>query len=688
MRWLEIVKERLETVELPPIPRSLQCLHPPRDVAKFIELADRPDINLNVLSKVIEKAPDLTASILRMANSSANAWMPKTHLVHTAVGRLGARRSKMLVMSAALQASLRRFQWDEADGALLIWEAQRRAMFARIAADTLGVDADYAYVAGMLQDLLLPCLRRGYPKEYSSITTDGISVTVGERKLFGWDHGLVTAGLLRAWNFPEEVVACVAFHHDLDMLLQDPEIEVSIVTASIGAALLPDCMRQEPDGIRSLVHLQEAIPDFDFFQIAAQTDEELERGDSAGAQSEPLSETLHRLAVGTLESQRKRDSWIGSQLGRYYIEEEIGKGAMGTVYRARHAMLRRPAAIKLMNTTHFDATALNRFEREAQATSQLQSPHTVHVYDYGITTNGVLYYVMEYLNGMTLRDLVERFGPQPESRVIHVLCQVCGSLEEAHSKGLIHRDIKPDNIALCESGGVCDFAKVLDFGLVHFLNGKVDAGEQKFLAGTPEYMSPESIYRPGEIDHRTDVYALGCVAYYLLTGQPVFPITIVPKLLKAHLEEAPDPPSIRAKRPIDDDLEAVILNCLEKNPDNRPPSAIQLAALLSACQASNKWSFEEARNWWDANRHSRSLYAGPAVEHRAHEQKPTRALDLPAAPKLPTHVQPVRVPAATEGTSIEICESNAFVFAMGLDDVHYGETFIVPIPDSAHSDGV
>jgi serine/threonine protein kinase len=368
-------------------------------------------------------------------------------------------------------------------------------------------------------------------------------------------------------------------------------------------------------------------------------------------------------------------------LGRYFIEEEIGKGAMGTVYRARHAMLRRPAAIKLMNTTHFDATALNRFEREAQATSQLQSPHTVHVYDYGITTNGVLYYVMEYLNGMTLRDLVEKFGPQPESRVIHILCQVCGSLEEAHSKGLIHRDIKPDNIALCESGGVCDFAKVLDFGLVHFLNGKVDDGEQKFLAGTPEYMSPEAIHRPSEIDHRTDVYALGAVGYYLLTGQPVFPITVVPQLLKAHLETQPEPPSQRVGRSIDDDLEAVILNCLEKAPDMRPPSAIQLAALLSACQAANKWSFEEARDWWDTNRHSPVMFQ--KIEHDSQPslvQKPTRAYALP-----PVSERKADVTAVT-ASSIQLRPNEAFLLSSDLDEIQYGETFIIPIPAGVESD--
>ncbi len=180
-------------------------------------------------------------------------------------------------MSAALQASLRRFQWDEADGGLLLWEAQRRAVFARLSAEAMGVDSDYAYVAGMLQDLLLPCLKRGYPKDYSTITAAGGSICEGERKQFGWDHGLVTAGLLKAWNFPEEVVLCVACHHDIEILLEDHELQRTIVGANIAAGMLPDLMRQEPEGLRRLVHIQEKVPEFEFFQIAAETDEELER---------------------------------------------------------------------------------------------------------------------------------------------------------------------------------------------------------------------------------------------------------------------------------------------------------------------------------------------------------------------------------------------------------------------------
>jgi serine/threonine protein kinase len=256
-------------------------------------------------------------------------------------------------------------------------------------------------------------------------------------------------------------------------------------------------------------------------------------------------------------------------------------------------------------------------------------------------------------------------------------------LEEAHSKGLIHRDIKPDNIALCESGGVCDFAKVLDFGLVHFLNGKVDDGEQKFLAGTPEYMSPEAIHRPTEIDHRTDVYALGAVGYYLLTGQPVFPITVVPELLKAHLETQPETPSQRVGRRIDDDLEAVILNCLEKSADMRPSSAIQLAALLSACQAANKWSFEEARNWWDIHRHCPVAYDKLASEPSAPqvEQRPTKPYGFPSVPARPSEATTV------ESSAIQLRPDEAFLLSPDLGEIQFGETFIMPLQVGSDADG-
>ncbi len=504
-------------MQAPPI--SLQSLHPPKTVAEFIELADQPDVDLDALADVIAKAPDLTAGVLRLANSSTNASQNKTHLVSTAVKRLGVRRSRMAVISVALQAALQNLGEGDIDGSVVLAESQRRASFARITARAIGVDGDYAYVAGMLQDLLLPFLKLQYPGEYAAIAESGESLAAAERNVFQWDHGLVAAQLLTTWNFPEEVIVCVACHHEVETLLADLNAPRSVITAAMAAATLPDLFRQEPKGVQHLLKLQKLIAGFDFLQIAAQTDEELEAsGDSHPVTSTSLSDELQRLAVESVEEQRQQTDWTGTQLSRYLVEGKLGKGAMGVVYRARHTLLRRPAAIKFMNSQNFDAMAIKRFEREAQATSQLQSPHTVQVYDYGTTVNGVMYYVMEYLEGMTLRELVQQYGPQPEGRVIHILCQICGSLSEAHAKGLIHRDIKPENISLCESSGVRDFAKVMDFGLVQSFRGNTQHAERNCLVGTPHYMSPESIINPGRIDHRTDIYALGAVGILPIDG--------------------------------------------------------------------------------------------------------------------------------------------------------------------------
>ena len=214
----------------------------------------------------------------------------------------------------------------------------------------------------------------------------------------------------------------------------------------------------------------------------------------------------------------------GRRLGQYTIDRKIGTGAMGVVYRGHHAMLHRPAAIKMLDTTMTDEQTIARFEREVQLTSQLNHPNTIAIYDYGRTAEGVFYYVMEYLDGITLQDLVQQYGPQPEARVIQMLQQICGSLGEAHGVGLIHRDIKPANMMINDRGGLYDFVKLLDFGLVKPL----DTGDETALTvagavtGTPMYMSPELVERSDEVDARSDLYSLGAVGYFLLAGQPVF----------------------------------------------------------------------------------------------------------------------------------------------------------------------
>jgi len=285
------------------------------------------------------------------------------------------------------------------------------------------------------------------------------------------------------------------------------------------------------------------------------------------------------------------------QLGQYKLDRLIGEGGIGSVYRANHALLRRPTAIKLLKPDRNRPEDLDRFEREVQLMSQLTHPNTVAVYDYGRSFDGVFYYAMEYLPGIDLQDLVIQFGPLPAGRVVHVLSQVCGALQEAHDAGLIHRDIKPANIILCERGGAPDVAKVVDFGLVKELTHDTGASTQVVL-GTPAYLPPEAVTDPAQIGPAFDLYALGCVGFFLLTGRRVFEGKTEVDLCLQHVTQAPRRPSELTTAPIPVELEAVILRCLEKAPGSRYPSAAALAEALAAVPPIDDWGTARARTWW------------------------------------------------------------------------------------------
>ncbi len=279
------------------------------------------------------------------------------------------------------------------------------------------------------------------------------------------------------------------------------------------------------------------------------------------------------------------------EMGSYRLDELLGRGGMGEVYRATHRMLARPAAIKLIRPEVLAAgdrakaeIAAVRFRREAEAAAQLTSPHTVELYDFGVTDEGTLYLVMELLQGTNLEALVRREGPLPAAKVVHILCQVCDSLEEAHTAGLVHRDIKPANIHLGRIGVHEEFVKVLDFGLVKAIGGpereETLGGAVGMTAGTPAYMAPE-ILRDEPVDGRADLYALGCVAYYLLTAHLVFEAETALQMVLKHLQQEPEPPSKRTTNPIPEALERIVLDCLAKLPADRPSSATELARRLA-----------------------------------------------------------------------------------------------------------
>jgi serine/threonine-protein kinase len=297
------------------------------------------------------------------------------------------------------------------------------------------------------------------------------------------------------------------------------------------------------------------------------------------------------------------------EMGSYELGERIGGGGMGEVYRATHRMLARPAAIKLIRPESMAArtgeqahVAIERFHREAEAAARLQSPHSVGVYDFGATEDGTLYIVMELLDGMDLESLVRREGPLPAPRVVHILRQVCESLDEAHASGLVHRDIKPANLHIGRFGLRNDFVKVLDFGLV---TAATAPGAERQLVtavgsvpGTPAYMAPEMILGD-HVDGRADLYALGCVAYFLLTGQLVFEADNALQSITKRLQEKPVAPSQRTELPVPPDLDALVLACLAAQPSDRPASAGDLARRLAALSVP-RWTDEEAARWWAA----------------------------------------------------------------------------------------
>jgi len=300
---------------------------------------------------------------------------------------------------------------------------------------------------------------------------------------------------------------------------------------------------------------------------------------------------------------------VERRLGQYQLKQKIGEGGNGAVYRAQHALLRRPTAIKLMNAEFARSEAARaRFEHEVQITSHLSHPNTIAVYDYGQTPDGTLYYAMELLDGATLEQLVRCSGALPAGRVIHILEQMAGSLAEAHDKGLIHRDIKPSNTILCERGGLFDVVKVLDFGLVKEI-AETDGNltQANVLIGTPLYMAPEIISQPGQASPQSDLYALGAVAYFLVTARNVFEGASAVEICAKHLSDPPLPPSQRAGVAMPDDLEALILCCLEKDPARRPASAASLRAGLLGCRDAGAWTQENAREWWQS---SSAAFAG------------------------------------------------------------------------------
>jgi serine/threonine-protein kinase len=323
--------------------------------------------------------------------------------------------------------------------------------------------------------------------------------------------------------------------------------------------------------------------------------------------------TIVCVSISRIIHNLRREIRQAMQLGQYTLEKKLGEGGMGMVYRASHAMMRRPTAVKLLPLEKAGEASLVRFEREVQETSRLTHPNTITIYDYGRTPDGVFYYAMELLDGATLEAVVERDGPQQPGRVLRVLEMVAGGLAEAHDLGIIHRDIKPANIHLCRQGGELDIAKVLDFGLVKVVEGDDDASVTRdgVVTGTPQYLAPEALSNPESVDARSDLYALGAVGYYLLTGEQVFTGNIV-EICGHHLHTEPTPPSKRLGRELPVDLEHLIMQCLAKNPGDRPQSAAEIRDRLASFDDIPLWRQADARTWWE--NHSAILRPEPDAQ--------------------------------------------------------------------------
>lgn len=595
LNWKLLIENRLHGRELPQLPARVKIPRPPKCIAEFLKLVDQQATPLDRIAQLIETDSEIASNVLRIVNGSQLMLKERISSISRAIGILGLQRCKMLVMSAAIQSTLRTVCHGNGKLSELIFESQLRALFAKRVAELLGVNSDVSYASALLQDLAVPQLMSVYPELYSQPRGNIERMVEWEENGLGWDHSLFTASLLENWNFATEVIGCVAMHHEAQVIFSDAELCRTEVAAVALSGLLPGVLNQEPRGISLLLQFQNEVPEFDLLQIATDVDEDLSLSLGFSHQHVSLAERLSRLAIASLQQKRDDPSWVERTVGSYTLEERIGQGGMGVVYRARHSMLRRPAAVKMLKSSNLAPHAFERFEVEAHITSELSSPHTVQVYDFGITSEGNLYYVMEFLQGKSLAEIVQQHGPMSEGRIIHILCQVCGSLAEAHSNGLIHRDIKPENIALTVCGGAYDFAKVLDFGLVAVKDEIPELASSGKLYGTPAYLAPEAIQSPDLIDERTDIYAIGAVAYFCLTGKAMFSGNSVMDILHAQIHRSPQVP----KGICSDEFTEFMMSCLEKSPERRPASIMDLIDLMGKSPQSNGWSFEKARRWWE-----------------------------------------------------------------------------------------
>lgn len=442
---------------------------PPQSVMEFSTLARRPNVKIAELSAVVECEPALTAELLRNVNSCLRGLRQKVESVAQAIALLGIPNSTTILLTSALSRAVRNQESPLIPSADFRRETVERAVFARESARCLGLDTTVSYTAAMLQDILLPLLTRQHRNEYGQYLNQHEFETIAEfeRATFGWTHAELAAKTLLEWGFPESLALCVLHHHDsAEKLLVEPA-GISVSFPGAAAALLMDLLRQSPDGVTRLVDLTAINSRFRLMDIAETVDEAVRGMNGTLQHSLPLVQRLQNAMLNQLEHRRGRAAVPGRQFGNYVLEDKLKESSMGAIFRARHIRIKRPAAVKILRADRTTRESIAQFEREVQLTCSLRHPNTVSIFDYGHTPDDLFFYAMEYIDGLTLADLVRVEGRLGDGRVLFLLRQICGSLAEAHGYGLIHRDIKPENVMISDRFGHPDHVTVLDFGLVH-----------------------------------------------------------------------------------------------------------------------------------------------------------------------------------------------------------------------------
>lgn len=577
---------------------------PPQAVIEFSKLSREADIRIQQLSSVVEREPGLTTELLKSVNSSVYSFRRTVESVPQAIALLGITNCTSLFLTRVMDQTISGVESPLISNMESRRQALERARFSRVVAQRLGMNPLLSYTASSIQDILLPLLTVAYHDDYRNYlsSTQHHDLEHFERETFGWTHSELTAHTLMKWGFPDSLVMKVLKHHDPPEELFLGEGQLNEATPNAIASLLGDVLNQAPCGVTRLVDLQRFHPRMAVLEMAEEVDFVSRQQDEISSPGMSLVSRIQASMIEQIQRRRREAIVPGRQFGNYVLEEKLAESSMGAVFKAKHIMLRRAAAIKFLRVDRISAESIQQFETEVQVTSTLCHPSTVSIFDYGQTSDDLFYYAMEYVDGWTLQQFVEADGPVPDGRVQRILLQICGSLSEAHAYGLIHRDIKPQNIVLSEGIGGEDRVTVLDFGLVSQANS-TDV-EKSGIKGTPLYMSPECAAGQQQLDGRSDLYSVAALGYFLLTGKTVFDGNVI-ELLEHHVHTQPTPVSQRTVNPISSDLEELLLRTLSKDPSQRPQSALDMIHELTTCRELTHWTCEQSKSWWMAGARDR-----------------------------------------------------------------------------------